>query len=120
MRFRNSSFGLLSVAALSAAMLAGCGASGPTEKQKIAAFVKHEGADPATLCAHLTDSLLTRLGGKSGCLHAASLTAADPTTHATSISVHGPTATATVTDRAGTRTLTLVKQQGVWKVSGVA
>jgi hypothetical protein len=120
MRFRNSSFGLLLSAALCVMMLAGCGSSGPTEKQKIATVVKREGADPSTLCTHLTGSLLTRLGGRSGCLHAASVTPADPTTHATSIDVHGSTATAVVVDKAGTRTVSLVRQRGVWKISGVA
>ncbi|HEY2651302.1 MAG TPA: hypothetical protein VGI50_05225 [Solirubrobacteraceae bacterium] len=120
MKFTNSSFRLLLSAAVAAAMLAGCGASGPTEKQKIATVVKREGADPSTLCSHLTGSLLTRLGGQSGCLHAASVTPADPTTHAISIDVHGPTATAVVIDRAGTRTVSLVRQRGVWKISGVA
>jgi len=120
MKFSNSFFGLLLGAAVSAATLAGCGTSGPTEKQKIASVVKREGADPSTLCSHLTSSLLIRLGGESGCLHTARITPADPTTHAASISVHGPTATAVVIDRGGTRTVSLVKQKGVWKISGVA
>lgn len=120
MRFRHSYFRLLVSGTVSAALLAGCGTSGPTEKEKIAAVVKHEGTDPATLCGHLTDSLLTRLGGESGCLHQASLAPADPTTRATTIKVHGHTATAVVVDRAGTRTVSLVNQKGVWKISGVA
>jgi hypothetical protein len=120
MRFTHSPSRLLLVAAAGAAALAGCGSSGPTEKQEIASVVKHEGADPSTLCGHLTGSLLIRLGGESGCLHMASITPPDPTTHATSIKVHGPNATAVVVDRAGTRTVSLVEQKGVWKISGVA
>jgi hypothetical protein len=48
------------------------------------------------------------------------LAAADPTTHTTSIHVHGHAATAVVSDRAGTRTIRLVKQNGVWNVSAVS
>jgi hypothetical protein len=50
----------------------------------------------------------------------ASITPPDPTTRATSIKVYGPNATAVVVDRAGTRTVSLVEQKGVWKISGVA
>jgi hypothetical protein len=110
---------LLLSAAVSAAALTACGASGPTDKDQIAAIIKHEGSSPSTLCSHLTSELLARLGGKSGCLHEASSAAPDPTTHATSITVGGHTATAVVSDRAGTRTIGLVKDNGVWKVSRV-
>lgn len=115
MKFRRSLFALL----LSAALVAGCGTSGPTEKQRIAAVIKAEGVTPSSLCAHLTDSLLSRLGGKNGCLHQATLAPSDPTTRATAIKVSGHTASAVVVDRAGTRTINLVKEKGVWKVAGV-
>jgi hypothetical protein len=120
MRFSHSYFMLLLSAAVSALTLGACGSSGPTNKQQIASIIKREGTNPSTLCGHLTSPMLDRLGGRSGCLHAASAAPADPTTHATSIKVSGPTATAVVTDRAGTRTISLVQQKGVWKISGVA
>lgn len=110
---------LLAVAA-SAVVIAGCGSSGPTDREQIAAVIKHEGTSPSSLCSHLTDALLLRLGGSSGCLHQAGLAAPDPTTHAASIQVHGRTATAVVVDKAGTRSLSLVKQKGIWKIAGVA
>jgi hypothetical protein len=99
--------------------LSGCGASAPTDKQLIASIVKREGTHPATLCDHLTSSLLTRLGGRRGCLAEAVSAATDPTTHATAIRVHRNSATAVVVNRNGSRTITLVKRKGVWKVAGV-
>jgi len=111
--------GLLAGAAF-AAMLTGCGSSAPSDKEKIAAIVKREGTSPATLCSHLTDALLARLGGKRVCLHQAASASSDPTTHATSIKVHGKSATALVVNRAGTRTISLVNQKGVWKIAGVS
>jgi hypothetical protein len=100
-------------------IVAGCGSSGPSDRDQIAAIVKQEGISPGTLCNHLTDSLLASLGGKAGCLRQAAVASADPTTRATSVSVHGPAATAVVVNRAGTRTIAFVKQRGAWKVAGV-
>ena len=99
--------------------LSACGASGPTDRQLIASIVKREGVHPATLCDHLTTSLLARLGGRRGCRAQAASAAADPTTHATAIRVHRNAATAIVVNRNGRRTISLIKQKGVWKVAGV-
>jgi hypothetical protein len=119
MRLRGRYPALLTGAVLTALMLSGCGSSAPRAKDEIAAIIRHEGNHPATLCDHLTDSLLARLGGRSGCLHQAASAASDPTTHATSIRVRGNAATALVVDRNGTRTIRLVRQRGVWKIAGV-
>ncbi len=110
-----------SVASLVAAlaMLSGCGSGAPSAKDQIAAIVKQEGTNPSTLCAHLIGSLLTRLGGKQACLRQAGSAARDASTHATSISTRGSTATAVVVDRTGSRTISFVRQKGVWKVAGV-
>ena len=109
----------LLLAAAAALTLSACGASGPTDKQQIASVVKREGTHPASLCDHLTDSLLARLGGKRGCATQAASAAKDPTTHAASIRVRHNTATAVVVNRNGSRTITLIKRKGVWKVAGV-
>jgi hypothetical protein len=101
------------------AVLSGCGTSAPSDSDQIAAIIKQEGTDPASVCAHLADSLLSRLGGKAACLRQASSSSKDPTTHATAVKVHGNTATAVVADRSGANTITLLKQQGVWKVATV-
>ena len=106
-------------ATVAAAMLGGCGSSGPTNKAQIAAIVKREGTRPATICDHLTNQLLAGLGGRNGCSRQAATAAMDPTTHATAVKVHGRTATAVVVDRAGTRAISLVKENGVWKVATV-
>lgn len=98
-------------------ILSGCG-GGVSDRDQIAALVKNEGTNPATLCDHLTAVLLTRFGGKSNCLRQASTAAKDPSTHATAVKVHGTTATAVVADRTGSRTITLVREKGDWKVSG--
>lgn len=103
-----------------AALLAGCGSSGPTDKQRIATIIKREGAHPATLCASLTDSMLATLGGRSACLRQAASSSTDPTTHAESIRVRGTSATAIELDQNGSHTISFVKRDGVWKVSGVS
>jgi hypothetical protein len=107
------------LATLAATILSACGASAPSDRDQIATIVKHEGVNPASLCVHLVDSLLQRFGGRSACLRQAASAAKDPSTRATSVSVRGANATAVVSDRTGSRTLTLVKQQGNWKISGV-
>lgn len=110
---------LLACASLAAALLTGCGSGGPTDSEQIGSIVKDEGTRPATLCHHLTEALLVRFGGLSNCLSRAASAARDPSTHATAVTVRGLTATAIVIDRAGTRSITLVKQKGSWLISGV-
>jgi hypothetical protein len=110
----------LVLAATATAALAGCGASGPSDRTQIETIVKEEGVRPASLCHHLTDALLVRFGGLSSCLTRAASAARDPSAHATAIKVHGLSATAVVVDSSGTRAVTLVKQKGVWLVSSVS
>jgi hypothetical protein len=114
---RSSLLALGVALAASCSILTGCG-GGVSDKDQIVAVVKSEGTNPATLCRHLTSALLARFGGKSACLHAAATAAKDPTTHATRVKVRGATATALVSDRSGSRTIELVKRNGVWLVSG--
>jgi hypothetical protein len=108
----------LTLAATMAA--AGCGTSAPSDRTQIETIVKDEGARPASLCHHLTDSLLVRFGGLNDCLARAASAARDPSAHATAIKVHGLSATAVVIDSSGTRSITLVKRKGAWLVSGVS
>jgi hypothetical protein len=103
--------------AAGASILSGCG-GGVSDKDQIAAIVKQEGSNPATVCDHLTNALLARFGSKRSCLRVAASSAKDRSTHTTGIRVRGDTATAVVSDRSGNRAITFVKQQGVWKVSG--
>ena len=110
---------LLASASLVAAVLAGCGSGGPGDRSQIATIVKDEGTRPATLCHHLTDALLVRFGGLPNCLSRAAASARDPSTRASAVTVRGLTATAVVNDRAGSRPVTLVKQKGIWLISGV-
>jgi hypothetical protein len=100
-------------------IVSGCGSGGPSAKDQIAAVVKQEGTNPSSLCAHLVNSLVARIGGKRACLRQAASAARDPSTRATSITIHGSTATAAVADRTGSRTISFVRQKGVWKVAGV-
>lgn len=102
-----------------ATLLAGCGSSGPTDRDQIAAIVKQEGSDPATLCNRLTTGLLSRLGGHEGCMRQAASSSADSTTRAASVTVRGKSATAVVVNRSGTRTISFVKEKGGWKLAGV-
>jgi len=114
---RHPSALLAVVLATAATLLSSC-AGGASDADQIAAVVKDEGTNPASLCGHLTNALLLRFGGKSNCLRQAASAAKDPTTHASGVKVSGSTATAVVGDRSGSRKLTFVKQNGVWKVSG--
>ena len=118
-RLARSASILLAAATLVAVGLAACGSGAPSDKEQIAAIVKDEGATPATLCRHLTADLLARLGGLNGCQSRAATAARDPSARASAVTVRGGTATATVSDRAGTRRITLVKQKGSWLISGV-
>lgn len=106
-------------ATLSAAALAACGSGGPTDRDQIGTIVKDEGTHPASLCRHLTDSLLVRFGGVSNCLSRAASSSRDPSTRASQVTVQGKNATAVVIDSTGTRSITLVKQRGNWLISGV-
>jgi hypothetical protein len=99
------------------ALLTGCG--GQSDNDQIAAIVKQEGTNPASVCDHLAGPLLSRMGGKAGCLREAGSSVRDPTTRATAIRVQGRTATAVVLDSAGSQTITLLKQNGSWKVAAV-
>ena len=110
---------LLACSLLVPAALGGCGSGGPDDRTQIGSIVKDEGTRPASLCHHLTSSLLVRFGGLGNCLSRAASAAQDPSTHAAAVSVRGHTATAVVRDRAGSRSITLVKQQGSWLISGV-
>jgi hypothetical protein len=101
-------------------LISGCGSGAPSDRDQIAAIIKQGGSNPSTLCSHLVDALVARLGGRQTCLRQAAAAAKDPTTHATSIRVHGTNASAVVIDRVGTRTITLVKLRSGWKVSGVS
>ena len=110
---------LLACASLAAAALGGCGSGGPDDRTQIGTIIKDEGTSPASLCHHLTAVLLARFGGLSSCLSRAASVVRDPSTHAASVAIHGTTATAVVSDRTGTRSVTLVKQKGSWLISGV-
>jgi hypothetical protein len=109
----------LLVALAAAVTLSACGGSGPTDRQLIASIVKREGVRPASLCDHLTQSLLSRLGGRRRCVIEAASAAPDPTTHATAIRIHRNTATAVVVNRNGRRTISLIKHKGVWELAAV-
>jgi hypothetical protein len=100
-------------------LAAGCGSSGSSDSDQIRALVNSEGRNPASICRHLSDALVTKLGGQAACVKQAASSAKDPSTHARAISVHGDTATAVIVDRAGTITISLLKEKGIWKVAAV-
>jgi hypothetical protein len=110
---------LLLAAGLTAGVAAACGSSGPSDREQIGAIVKDEGTHPATLCHHLTDSLLVRFGGLGNCLSRAASASRDPSTRAAQVTVRGNSATAVVIDSTGSRSITLVKQKGSWLISAV-
>lgn len=105
---------LIAVGAVAA--LSGCG--GSSDADQIKTIVSTEASNPASLCDHLTNALLSRVGGKAGCERAAASEPKDPTTHATNVTVNGNRASAVIVDRTGTHTITLVKEGGTWKASG--
>lgn len=107
------------LAVTSVTLLAACGSSAPSNQAQIGGLVRDVGTRPATLCHHLTTGVLARFGGMSSCLSRAASAATDPSTRATAVIVRGSAASATVTDRNGSRSITLVKQGGTWLISGV-
>jgi hypothetical protein len=107
------------IALTSITLLAACGSSAPSNRAQIGALVRDEGISPASLCHHLTAGLLVRFGGMSNCLSRAATAARDSSTHATAVVVRGFSATATVIDHNGSRSITLTKRNGSWLISSV-
>jgi hypothetical protein len=110
---------LAPIALMSVTLLAACGSSAPSNGAQIGALVRDEGISPASICHHLTTGLLVQFGGMSNCLSRAATAARDPSTHATAVVVRGSTATATVIDHNGSRSITLIKRNGSWLIAGV-
>jgi hypothetical protein len=124
---------------LSAFALAGCGSTTTT-----AGFtgVKHEvaqtianlqsdatSAEPKKICAdQLADALVTRLGGASGCEKAikdqlAEIDSLETSIKSVDVAAGGRTARAQVSSiregKTATSTMSLVKEAGKWKISGI-
>jgi hypothetical protein len=109
----------LSLLAVPALTLAACGGSGGGggDKDKLTTIINEGGTSPASICGHLDAALLKQIGGVGGCKKAAAAQPKDRSTKIDSLKVDGDKATAKVTDKNGSTTITFVKQGGNWKVT---
>jgi hypothetical protein len=99
--------------------LTACG--GSSDKDKISDFIKDVGKNPTVLCDHLAKDALAQIGGVDKCKQAAKAPdAADPNVKVDSVDVSGDKATAKITGNQGAQTLTLVKEDGDWKLQAEA
>jgi len=107
----------LSLLAVPALTLAACGGGG-SDKDQITEIIEEGNANPSSVCNHLDAELLKQIGGKDGCEKAAKGQPKDASTKIDSLKIDGDKATAKVKDKSGASTITFVKQDGDWKVSG--
>ncbi|HEX2015642.1 MAG TPA: hypothetical protein VGN69_03030 [Solirubrobacteraceae bacterium] len=109
--------GALGAATLGA--LGGCG--GTSDKDAITAVVLDVAHHPTSLCTrHATPDLLTRAGGLTRCLTAATApTAQEPNLRVISVTVTGDSARARFVGKDGANTLRLLRLGSDWKVASV-
>lgn len=99
------------------ATLAACGDS-ITDEQAIRTIIVDGGRDPATICAHLSGSLLKSFGSIQKCRdRAAEGDENGPEVKIDRLRIDGDTASAAVTGADGTTRISFVKDDGAWKVS---
>jgi len=101
---------LLPLAALSIG--GGAGASA-----QIRSLLERGAADPASLCDHLSGAMLAAAGGHAGCLR--SSPSRGPAATVGGIRVDGARATAVVHHPEADEIVSLVRQDGDWKVADV-
>jgi hypothetical protein len=101
---------LLAVAALSID-------AGPSDAARIGALLSRGAADPASLCDHLSGAMLAAAGGHTGCVR--SSPSRGPSATVDGIRISGDRATAVVHHPEADETVSLVREDGDWKVADV-
>lgn len=98
-------------------LLAACGGDGTDDRFALTKIIKDGGRDPATICDHLSDPLLKRLGSVAACRRAAKAApGASRTVTVERLTITGDRAAATVRGADGRTHITFVKDHGSWKV----
>jgi hypothetical protein len=109
--------GLTGMIALPLALVALGGGSAGTDSEQITELLGRGATAPPTLCDHLSGGMLQAIGGHDACVAASP--ERGPGGEVTSVRVHGSTATAVVTKPTGQETITLVRENGAWKLDSV-
>ena len=109
--------GLCGMVALPLALLA-LGGGPDSDSRRIESLLATGAAEPKTLCDHLSTGMLQAIGGHGACV-AASPTRG-PGGDVTSVRIDGATATAVVVRGSEEEVVTLVRQDGAWKVDEVS
>lgn len=117
MRFRPA------VLVLPLALLAACGGddaggAAETDEQAIQAILDERRSDPASICEHMTATLLEQVGGAESCRRQAEgddSGAAD--TAVDGIDVEGDRATVRMTGPDGDQSIAFVREDGEWRLT---
>jgi hypothetical protein len=101
--------------------LTACGSDdkGSSDKDQLTSIINDVAANPAKLCDVAGKALLEQAfsGSVADCKKAAASSSSDGKATIKTLDVSGDTATATVTDKAGTSNIKFAKQDGDWKVT---
>lgn len=109
--------GLAGLVALPLALVATGGGAG-TDAERIESLLARGATEPRTLCDQLSAGLLQAIGGHGACVAASP--SRGPGGDVTSVRVDGATATAVVLRGSEEEVVTLVLQDGAWKVDEVS
>jgi hypothetical protein len=90
---------------------------GSSEGARIEALLTKGSVAPATLCDHLSQGMLQAIGGHGACVAASP--ERGPSATVESVRVDGTTASAVVHSDRGTERVSLVLEDGDWKVDDV-
>jgi hypothetical protein len=105
--------GLVALVLVAVVALAG----GGDARAQVTSLLERGAASPATICDHLSSRMLAAAGGHEACLRASP--ARGPASKVLDVRVHGDRATALVRSSAGDERVSLVRQDGDWKVDDV-
>ena len=102
--------------------LAACG--GESDEEQIKSIISDATDDPASICDNASKALLEQLGGEEQCKEASKAEEGadadgDVEVEVKSVKVDGDEATADITDKEGSQTISFVKEDGDWKLATV-
>jgi len=105
--------GLLAVTFLT---LAGCG--GESDEDAIRGIIDERRSNPASICEHMTKSLLEQVGGAENCRQLAEGDDnVDPDTEIDGIDVEGDRATVRMAGADGDQTIAFRREDGEWRLT---
>ena len=110
--------GLTGMVALPLALVALGGGAAGSDAEQIESLLARGAAEPKTLCDHLSAGMLQAIGGHGACVAASP--SRGPGGTVTDVRIDGAAATAVVVRGSEEEVVTLVLQDGAWKVDEVS